>query len=252
MFSPLTCLDTGHPDYFKINKNYRRSKRSWKSSQEVLDPIVSSWIHPRKKIPATQTTLFVVLSSSKVDSSKSYRNVQPKQNDKFFIPFLCSAMDKGTPFVKFHCLSGDDLKSLKKLALSGIVCGEDGQLFDDFVSSHFSSHRVELLCVDDIPCTTNKDYHYSSKVFGGESSLDMIDDSFIRIPLAGGEFTAHYKFADSTQFLQHVPLSAAFFDSNFHKFKLSLHHARIFIGKVIPNDDIHITIHFVLICFIVC
>jgi hypothetical protein len=69
MFSPLTSLDTGHPDYLKINKNYRRSKRKWKSSQEVIDPIVSSWIHPRKKIPATQTTLFVVLSLSKLHSS---------------------------------------------------------------------------------------------------------------------------------------------------------------------------------------
>ena len=127
LFSPLTKGDTGHPNFFKENKNFRRYKPNWKTRELTVDPVVAKWITPRKKIPTHQTTLFIVISSQsnsqqKIDR-KTVRTVDPNQKDKFFLPFLSSAMDKASPFVKFHCLSQDELNILKKNAKLGIAAG---------------------------------------------------------------------------------------------------------------------------------
>lgn len=241
LFSPVTCHDTGRPDYFKVNKNFRRSKGNWKTANVLLNSIVANWVRPRKKIPSEQTTLFIVISSQiKSDRElecKSFRKVNPMHETKYFLPFLSSAMDTSSPFVKFHCLSPEDMKELKKLSKSGITAGIDGKEFDDYVSSHFSSHHVELLCVDDICSNNDKNkYHHTSNVYAGGSTLEMVDNTFTEILLPNKNMKAHYKFASSKEYQDQVPLSSAFFDSNFHKFKLSSHHARIFIGK----NDYHL------------
>lgn len=235
LFSILTCHDTGRPDYFKVNKNFRRNKPNWKKANVPLDSILAKWVIPRKKIPTEQTTLFIVISSqtktNREQECKSFRKVHPDHETKYFVPFLSSAMDTSSPFVKFHCLSPEDMKVLKKESKLGITAGVDGKIFDDYVSSHFTSHHVELLCVDDICPTNDKSYHHTSNVYAGGSTLDIVDSTFTEILLPNKKLKAHYKFASSKEFLHEVPLSSAFFDKNFHKFKLSSHHARIFIGK---------------------
>ena len=112
-----------------------------------------------------------------------------------------------------------------------LAAGKDGKAFDDCVSSHFSSHQVELLCIDDISSKNVNEYHHSSNVYAGGSSFDIVDDTFHEVELGSGELKAHYKFDRSNQFLWQIPLSSAFLDSSFRKFKLSSDHARLFIGK---------------------
>ena len=239
-FSPLTCHDVGRPDYFKVNKNFRRSHMNWKSSKVPLDSVVARWVKPRKKIPTDQTTLFIVISSQNESNvevqRKLFRKVQPMQEAKYFVPFLSSAIDTSSPFIKFHCLSKEDMKELKKKSKLGISAGVDGRDFDSYVSSHFSSHHVELLCVDDICSKNDKNYHHTSNVYAGGTTMDMIDHTFTEILLPNLDLKAHYKFGSSKEYQDQVPLSSAFFDSNFHKYKLSSHHARVFIGT--NNNDL--------------
>ena len=85
--------------------------------------------------------------------------------------------------------------------------------------------------MDDIGPTNVKDYHHSSNVYAGGTSFDIVDNTFQEIQLPNGELKAYYKFGRSNQFLDQIPLSTSFFDSSFHKFKLTSHHARMFIGK---------------------
>jgi hypothetical protein len=247
LFSPLTKDDTGHPDYFNENKNFRRQKASWRTKKISVDPIVAKWIEPRKKIPTHQTTLFIVISNQNNSltnhDKKIIQTIHPKQKEKYFVPFLSSAMEKGSPFVKFHCLSQLDLSLLKKRTAHGFPAGTDGTQFDDYVSSQFPSHHVELLCVDDIYPNNVRDYHHSSNVYAGGTSFDIVDNTYQEIQLRNGELKAYYKFGQSNQFLDQVPLSTSFFDSSFHKFKLTSHHARMFVGKKF------LSIHFIHLCF---
>ena len=118
LFSLLSWDGTGHPDHYKKNKNFRRCAHDWKTRKLELDPIVSKWVEPRKKINTHQTTLFIVISSKKNSAKsidqKSIQSVRQNQQNKYFVPFLSSSMNKASPFVIFHCLSQQDLTLLKK------------------------------------------------------------------------------------------------------------------------------------------
>jgi hypothetical protein len=98
--------------------------------------------------------------------------------------------------------------------------------------------------VDDITPNNDNNYHHTSNVYAGASTSDIVDNTFTEILLRNGNMKAYYKFGSSTEFLDQVPLSSAFFDSNSHKFKLSTHHARMFIGK-----KCYLFEHMLLICY---
>jgi hypothetical protein len=229
----------GHPDYFVQNKNFKKRNQRTKRQKKThdLSPDATRWIMSRKKIPSQQCSLVIVVQPQNDKYEEKYhkahhRYPNPVHQGKYFIPFLSSAMDKSNPYVKFHMISIADYKKLQTLASDGIEVGDSGAQFDEFILDNCPSHSIELLCVDDLILNRKiKDYHGCIKVFAGGSAANIVDNSFQKTYLKNSKWVACSKFCDSNEYNDHIPLSMGFFDSTFHKLKISPKDVTLFQRK---------------------
>lgn len=236
----LNSSDLHHNDYFMYNKNFKRRNtniiKRLKNEKEISVD-AHNWIKARRKIPSRQSCLVVVvLPENDKYCTKHHRAQQrypnPEHQGKYFLPFLSTAMNKSSKYVKFHMISVDDYKNLKAIAVKGIPVGPSGALFDDYILQNCPSHSIELLCIDNLASDSKiKDFQSCIKVFAGGAASNIVDESFENIQLYNSDSIAHYKFCDSNEYYAHIPLSMGFFDSSFHKLKIKAEDVKLFRSK---------------------